>query len=114
MSPREQRPSDEDIARIERRIRFGNGSLLTLIVALSEARARLPPFVAGNAVSPDQLEALTEVAEAANAIFEPLRGDASWLLMMGGGNQAVDRRLRDVARRRMERLRAALSRLEGT
>lgn len=114
MSRREKHPSDEDMERIERRMRFENGSLLTLIVALSEARARLPRFVAGNEVSPEELEALIELADAANAIFEPLRDEASWLLIIDGGNRAVDRRLRGVARRRMERLRAALTRLEGT
>jgi hypothetical protein len=114
VSPRERHPSDEDIERIERRIRFENGSLLTLIVALSEARARLPRFVTGIEVSAEELEALSEVAEAANAMFEPLRGEASWRLLMDGGKRAVDRQLRHVARRRMERLRAALARLEGT
>jgi hypothetical protein len=114
VSPREKHPSDEDIERIERRMRFEGGSLLTLIVALSEARARLPRFVAGIEVSPEELDALIEVAEAANAIFEPLRVEASWRLIMEGGKRAVDRQLRSVARRRMERLRAALARLEGT
>jgi hypothetical protein len=114
VSPRVKHPSDEDIERIERRMRFEGGSLLTLIVALSEARARLPSFVAGIEVSPEELGALIEVAEAANAIFEPLRGHANWLLIMDGGNPAVDRQLRNVARRRMERLRAALTRLEQT
>lgn len=113
MSPKYQRPSDEDLEFIEQRVRFENGYLLTLIVALTEARARLPRFGSGIEVSPEGLEALIEVAEAANAIFEPLRVDATLLPVLEGGNRAIDRQLRIVARHRIERLRAALTRLEG-